>query len=222
MDVGAVFISAFVLGLSGAVMPGPLLTVTLERVLKTNWKASIWTTTGHAILELTLVIGLAFGLGTLLMLPQVTGIIGLLGGLLLLWMAKGMIIGAYQDKLGFQTNTSVDTTGDTSPYLSLRAGMLATVSNPYWFLWWATIGTTSFILWTGQQTANLAAFYIGHVLADYGWLILVSLALQAGKKIMRPITYRILVGVLGLFLVVLAIYFIHSGINFLLGSLTIA
>ena len=44
--------SAFVLGLSGAMMPGPLLTYTIRKALAKGWKAGFIITAVHALLEI--------------------------------------------------------------------------------------------------------------------------------------------------------------------------
>ena len=232
MNLLTIFVSALVLGLSGAVMPGPLLTVTMERVIKADWRQAIWTSTGHAAAELLLVVGLSFGLGAILTLPPVAGAIGFVGGLLLAWMGWGMISTAWRGEISPVAAASDTGSTPAAPSNSMLApgsagrrglatesmvrGVAATVSNPYWFLWWATVGTTSFVLWTDAQAANLAAFYTGHILADYSWLLLVSIALHAGKKAIAPSTYRYLIGVLGGFLLFLAAYFIYSSFTFIL------
>jgi hypothetical protein len=53
-----IFASSFVIALSGALMPGPLLTATISECSQRGFIAGPLLITGHAILELVLVIAL--------------------------------------------------------------------------------------------------------------------------------------------------------------------
>ena len=57
------FLSAFVVGLSGAMMPGSLLTYTIRKVLSNGPRAGFMITLGHILLEFVLIIVLIFGIG---------------------------------------------------------------------------------------------------------------------------------------------------------------
>src|SRR3972149_5217323 len=45
-------------------------------------------------------------------------------------------------------------------------GIIASISNPYWSLWWATIGLGYLALSSGQGLTGVAFFFAGHILAD--------------------------------------------------------
>ena len=81
---------AFVFGLSGAMMPGPLLAVTVSETLRRGIWATIWIVCGHSVLELGAV-GLLMWTGELAAKGIVSGIVGLVGGVVLLWMTFGML-----------------------------------------------------------------------------------------------------------------------------------
>jgi len=57
------FLTDFAVGLSGAMMPGPISTITLAQSVKRGVRAGPLITTGHALMEGLLVVALAFGLG---------------------------------------------------------------------------------------------------------------------------------------------------------------
>jgi len=75
---------------SGAIMPGPMLGVTIDGSLKKSWMAGPLIVLGHGILELLLIAVMTFGLKDFSNLT-VAGFIGLFGGLFLAWMGYGMI-----------------------------------------------------------------------------------------------------------------------------------
>ncbi len=92
--------------------------------------------TGHAVLELLLVIAIVYGLGPFLKSPSVMGIIALLGGGMLLWMGVDMV----RNSSGLSLNRQERGTHGKRRLHPVLVGILASLSNPYWTLWWATIG----------------------------------------------------------------------------------
>src|SRR5690554_3194053 len=86
-----VFLTSFIIGFSGAIMPGPMLGVTIEGSLKKGWITGPLVVVGHAILELVLILLLVFGAKEFFSKPLIAGLIGLIGGAFLAWMGIGMI-----------------------------------------------------------------------------------------------------------------------------------
>jgi len=158
----------------------------------------------------------ALGLNDLLRLKWLPVVIGIGGGLALLYMGVGICRSALRDAEGLtleQDDGGVVRLG-TGSYLSpLKSGFIASVANPFWTLWWFTIG----ILYVTQAlqagAIGLGAFYAGHILADLSWFLFVAVAVATGKRWLSPAAYRGILGVCGIFLVMLAAYFIYRGIS---------
>lgn len=205
MELAAVFISSFVVGLSGALMPGPVTTVTIAHAMRRGHSAGPLIALGHGVVEAALVLGLTLGLSQLLQLPLVAGVIGLAGGLCLLYMGTGMIRAPVPAVV---TEGSVQAAGGVGP---VAAGMLTSVSNPYWVLWWATVGATYLVITMEYGPLGIAAFYLGHFMADLGWLSVLGSAVAAGRKLLTPAIYRGILAVCGVFLLALGVYFLVSG-----------
>ena len=74
--------TSFAPALSGALMPGPLLTVTVAEAAQRGTRTGPLIITGHVILELLLVTAIIMGLGPYLKNPPVIGIISLCGKIL--------------------------------------------------------------------------------------------------------------------------------------------
>ena len=204
-----IFTTALLVGFSGAVMPGPLSAVTAEHALRRGFSAAPLVTLGHGFLEVIMVALLLLGLGHYLALPYVAGIIGLAGGLVLVWMGLGMVRNALKGQL------SLTATGDKTLNAgsALFGGIVATASNPYWFLWWATIGAGYVALAQNSGLSGVFLFFSGHLLADFLWLSVLAAAFVSGKRWLTDKIYCWIVVGLGVFLILFSIYFFHSGLQ---------
>lgn len=193
-------------------MPGPLLTVTISESVRRGAKSGPLLMVGHSLLELSLVIALVLGLKRFLVNQMFETVVSILGGLFLLWMGYSMLKDVRQGSVSL--NLSVKKQSRViGPVI---AGILVSLSNPYWAIWWATIGL-SYITkaWTYGLT-GLAVFYTGHILADFTWYGAVSLAVAKGRRIMSERLYRGIIAVCGIFLMGLAVLFIKNGITLVL------
>ncbi len=205
--------SWWIVGFTGAMMPGPVTTLIVTESAKRGFIAGPLVTIGHVVLELAMVIALYFGLGDVLKQNSVAGAIGLLGGLFLLWMGAGIVRSAASGQVSFSAATH-DTSGRraTNPVV---AGVLTSVANPYWLLWWATVGAASLIAFRSFGLAGLIAFYLGHTMADWVWNSVVAFVVATGRRLMTDRGYRGILVVCGAFLILLSVYFVTSGIGFL-------
>ena len=194
MELAGIFTGALVVALSGALMPGPLLTVTVADSARRGFMTGPLLMTGHAILELALVLGVIFGLGPILEKPTVMGAVALLGGLILLWMGAGMIRSAPRMSL------TLDAEGAGALRNPVLTGILASLSNPYWTLWWATVGLGYLVASMKYGAAGVAVFFVGHISADFLWYSIVSLAVSRGRNIMTDAVYRNVLRVCGVVL----------------------
>ncbi len=211
MGILSIFAGSLVMGLSGAMMPGPLLTVTINESFRRGVIAGPLLVLGHALLELALVIAIFLGLGSLIILPQVKGAIGLIGGLFLIWMAYGIM----KEVLNKEFTLDLRGNGQQSGLNPVIQGITVSASNPYWSVWWASAGASALVL-AGSQGGVLGtlSFYLGHIMADFAWYASIGAAVAKGKKFLTPVVYRCVLGSCGLLLAGLAVYFIYSGLNF--------
>ncbi len=209
----AVFGTSFLVGLSGALAPGPLLALDIRESARRGFWAGPYIATGHSILELLVVILLAVGLLHFIEKGPAFTVISLSGGLFLLWMGWRMI----RQRSGGLPSTAEGArgSGHYHPGRPMLGGAVLSITNPYWSLWWVTVGAT-FLAEArslGLGTLGITAFYIGHILSDYSWFSTVSLAVASGRRIMNDTLYRGVAVVCGLFLWGMAAIFIVSGIR---------
>jgi threonine/homoserine/homoserine lactone efflux protein len=175
--------TSFVIALSGALMPGPLFTITLSESARRGFLAGPLIVLGHGMLELALVLLLLLGLGPVLKDDRILGSIALLGAVVLIWMALGMI----RSLPALSLNTAGAGSEGTHP---VWAGILMSLANPYWILWWATIGL-GYTMYSWQQgPAGVIAFFLGHIAADLGWYAAVSFTVSRGRQFMSDRLYR--------------------------------
>jgi len=187
-----VFVGSFVIGLSGAVMPGPVLARTISQVPRHGFLAGPIIIVGHMFLELALVLGLAFGLGRLLRSPTAFSTIALIGGAVLIWFAVSMFRSL--PRLSLDLSPSAATQDHPRRGLILD-GILTSAANPYWSLWWATVGLSYIALAQPLGIPGLGVFFIGHILSDFAWYALVSGLVTAGRRRIPDLIYRALTGV---------------------------
>lgn len=204
--------TSFVTALSGALMPGPVLAITITSVVQVGFIAAVLIILGHSVLELVLVIVMALGLKNVLKNRFVTSAIGILGGSVLLWFAYGMITSAYSGISVPQAAAMAQEASITRSGLILK-GMVTSISNPYWLLWWATIGATYMLVSLEKSLVGISTFYIGHISADFAWYCIVAGALVLGKQVLSDSVYMGLIMICGLFLAYMGVYFFYSGVK---------
>ena len=201
----SIFLAAYGIAFSGAIMPGPLLAVTIDAVPRRGAWAGPLVVIGHAVLEAALVGALAFGFASWLARPAVTTLISLLGGVMLLWMGSDMLRRASR-----LTMPDAPAAGRSSSNL-IGAGIVTSLANPYWSLWWATIGLGYLVAALKTGLAGVVVFFVGHILADCTWYTFVSVSLSRSRRLTAGPGYRWLVRVCGTALLGFALWFLVSG-----------
>jgi len=82
-----IFFSSMGIGFSGALMPGPMLSVCIAESYKKGFWAGPLIVLGHSLPEFALMVLFSLGLNKFVTNDTVTGIIGIVGGLFLGWLA---------------------------------------------------------------------------------------------------------------------------------------
>jgi len=90
LSLTGIFVTAFIIGFSGAMMPGPLLTVTISETVRRGFIAGPMIVLGHALLEIVFVLILVGGLAAYMTNGTVSQVIAILGGGFLLYLGYGM------------------------------------------------------------------------------------------------------------------------------------
>jgi len=181
---------------SGALAPGPLTFAILMHGSKRGARAGFLCAIGHTLVEFPLVLALAFGLLAAASQPFIKSIIGLVGGI-------GLIaFGVLQIRETMKTNLGSEGTRKGIPAGSVLLGLALTGLNPYFLLWWLTIG--SVLILQALAFAALAGvifMYVSHVWMDYAFLSALAHFGSKGKKIVGSKYYRIVLIAFGLILI---------------------
>jgi threonine/homoserine/homoserine lactone efflux protein len=96
---------------------------------------------------------------------------------------------------------------------TVLAGVVSSISNPYWTLWWATIGMSLLTKAYAAGIAGLVAFYVGHIIGDLTWYSALSGLIAAGRRFITAKVYSVMLLTAAAFLLALAGWFIFSGVR---------
>ncbi|MCM8822752.1 MAG: LysE family translocator [Candidatus Omnitrophica bacterium] len=198
MSLFAIALSSFAIALSGALSPGPLLAITVTRSLKYGAKQGPLLIFGHSILELVMVVFLIAGFGSFLKQPAFSKLLSIVGGCMLLLIAISMLKKKELDLSSLKV--------DAMPISSIFSGIIVSVSNPYWTIWWITIGLAYLSIALPYGLAGIIAFFIGHISADFAWYSAVSFSIGKSMAKITPFVFRIITICCSIFLVGFGIF----------------
>jgi threonine/homoserine/homoserine lactone efflux protein len=213
-----IFSFSFLVALTGAMSPGPLLTYTIIKSAQTNKRGylmGLWIITGHAILEMGIIILLLFGFSFVLKNIAVVRIIGVSGGLILILFGASIIRDIFNGNISTNFLNSRDepskdprmteNKGIENPVIG---GIMVSMSNPYWWVWWATIGFAFMIQFdiSFKKWPKLLAFFLGHEAGDLIWYLFVSTLAFFGLRHMNRKAYYGILMFCALFMVLFGIY----------------
>jgi threonine/homoserine/homoserine lactone efflux protein len=198
-SLGLFLLSAAAISLSGVMLPGPLTAVTIAKGYS-NQNAGSLIALGHAIIEVPLMALIYFGFAQLFASPETKRIIGLVGGLMLLVM--GLLV--------FRNIRKAAGEVADLPYNSLTVGIVMTGTNPYFFLWWATIGITLMVGAAAFGIIGLILFAAVHWSCDLVWEQVISMSVFRTRHLWTPKVQKIVYGVCALVLMGFGVYFCVS------------
>jgi threonine/homoserine/homoserine lactone efflux protein len=213
------FVMAFVIGLTGAMMPGPVLVATINRSARMGFKAGPLVVLGHAIIEALLVTAIILGIGAALQKPLVMNPILIGGGAMLVFLGVTIINEVRLRKVSLPTAADPGLSNASESALRpIAEGILTSVSNPYWMLWWATTGLALISKAGSLGGLGVPTFYAGHILSDLAWYSLVSGSIAMGVRYLTDSVYRAVLSGCSLFLIGLGTVFAFQGASALLSS----
>ncbi|MHC1605709.1 MAG: LysE family transporter [Candidatus Methanofastidiosia archaeon] len=198
MELAAFIASVVFISISGVLAPGPLLAATIAEG-KVNKYAGFLISIGHAAVEIPIIIAL-FAFGSIVANESIKSAVGLIGGIVLLYMA-------YRE-VKFQE--------EVKPVRGILMGVMMSSLNPYFIVWWLTIGFRLTIQAAEFGLIGFVLFVIVHELCDFTWLGFVSVTSNKTAKMIEGSAEKILTAVSVSILLIFGTYFIYDGIKILL------
>ena len=180
--------------------PGPVTAAAIGMGTRSRY-AGMLIAIGHGIVKFPLIVLIVLGLGRILKLPTAQIIIGLAGGVFLLIMAIQML-----KNLQVPEEQQIQTTKST-PVLT---GIILSASNPYFLVWWASVGLN---LATEASEIGIWAFVIFaivHWLCDFMWLGALTWASFKGSVLVGPRGMRIVLMICAAALFFFGLRFIYN------------
>lgn len=192
---------------SGALAPGALFAANLVEGTKGGARSGFMISVGHMLVELPLVMLMALGISSLMSFPGFAFVVGLVGGSALIGFGLLQVRGAIRQPI---SSRPVQGTGLQKKALILGVGL--TALNPYFILWWLTVGLGLVV-----QAVELGALlgvlimYVSHVWMDYAWLTGTAYLSAKGTMLLGGRGYRLL-------LISLAAFLIYFGLGLIARS----
>jgi len=178
------------ISLSGVFAPGPMTAATLAAGTRSR-HAGAMIALGHAAIEVPLMLIIVMGAGQLFRYESVKTGIGLAGGAILLLMGIQMLTA-----LG----KPIEETESFKQRHPFWIGFLLSVANPYFLIWWATVGLALATQAVELGILAFVLFAIVHWLCDLVWLEVLSQASHKGKEVFGDRIQRIVLVVCGVLL----------------------
>lgn len=159
-----ILLSVVVISLSGVMMPGPMFAVTLAKSYKSPL-AGAQMSLGHAVIEVPLILLIYFGFAQFFQNITVQLVLSILGGGMIIWLGINM----------FRARKEVVQEGKNLRYNAFVAGILTSGLNPFFLVWWATVGIMLIMKVLDFGAMGLALFVVVHWMCDLVWLSFVSI-----------------------------------------------
>ena len=204
-----IFVLSFLVALTGAISPGPLLTFTIYKSLKQKrgYLAAIYILLGHATIEFTLIIALLAGASLIFQNIIFLTLVGFIGGIFLviygIFAIRGVLKTDFETNFTLEENILKGYKGN-----SYVGGILVSLSNPFWTFWWAVIGLSLMVSFdiTLLMPIEILLFFIGHELGDIVWYLPISIFVYYGGKSLNPRIYKYVLIGCGVFMIVFGVY----------------
>jgi threonine/homoserine/homoserine lactone efflux protein len=209
----------FLIGLSGASIPGPMLAYVISDTLKKGALTGPLTVLGHISVEFLLITALVLGLGLTSLLFQFKSLIYVIGGIALILMSLLVIkeVGRVKSRSTTkELNEEVSMRGAKYAYYnsSIFGGILFTAFNPSFIPWWVTLGYP--LLLQGFEWFALTGIVlvtVGHFLSDLAWYSFISYSFSRGKNLFVGKRYEVMMLFLALFVIAFGVFFFIKGVT---------
>jgi threonine/homoserine/homoserine lactone efflux protein len=192
------FASAIFISLTGVMTPGPLFAAAVAKGYKDD-RAGIKIALGHGIVEFPLMALIVVSMDFIFENDVVKLGIGLVGGALLLVLGGSMIR---------SRRMAEGVEHEYIPFDSVTAGAITSLTNPYFLLWWATVGAVLILNAQYFGPIIVVVFAVVHWSCDLVWYTFTSMLVFRTKHLWTPRVHEYVFGTCGLIMVCFGVYFL--------------
>jgi threonine/homoserine/homoserine lactone efflux protein len=212
-DVLSIFQFSLFISFAAVISPGPVTAAILSEAPRSGWRTGLLIAVGHSLLELAILILISLGLSVAMQNPTVLGAISIGGSLILLWIGAKYIFAVCKNNLQLPQPNQTDTTKSTTALIVL--GMITTLSNPFWYMWWVTVAAGYLAQVKAISALAVVFFYIGHISADFAWDTTLAAVTSSGRRWLSQRAYRVLIFITGGFMMYLSVRFFTNALAIL-------
>ena len=193
---------AVLISLSGVMSPGPITAVAVVRGGESPY-AGVLVALGHGLVEFPLIALVGWGFGFLVQTAWVRTAIALVGGLVLLAMGIGML----------RSRQRASPADGRVHRLPLVAGALLSAGNPFFLVWWVTVGAA--LIGRSLQFGAWGPVVLGvtHWSVDLTWCTFLSALSYRGRRTFGPRFQETVLTLCGAFLVLFGGKYIWDGVR---------
>lgn len=203
MDLIFLLFTGFTIGISGAMIPGPLTFFAASATLKTGRLAGFKVISGHIILEFILIGVIFLGFHRFLRAEWLLSAISIIGSLALIIMGVLLLLNSGKMKI-----SGIKTDSGFGRGLVL-GGIFFSIISPGFLVWWATIGASTAVkALTLFGLLGVAILTLGHWSADVVWYGALSYAIDKGRACLSDRVYQNVMRFFSTLLIILGIYFL--------------
>ncbi len=196
--------AALVLGLSAALSPGPLLALVIAQTLSHGWPEGAKVALAPLVTDFPIILVATLVLARLANSDPVLGVVSLLGGAFVLYLA-------YES---FRT-TSLDTAIRGAAPQSLRKGVLVNALSPHPYLFWLAVGAPTILRAADESLAAAVAFVLAFLGCLVGAKIVLAVLVGRSRRWVTGRAYGLVMRGLAALLVVFALYLVRDGLALL-------
>ena len=193
-------IETVIISLSGVMAPGALSAVTINHGMR-NSRAGVSVAIGHGVVEMPLLVLIYYGVGALMYISGFQITIGIIGGVLMAWMGVSIMLGS-------GTVVSPVKLGESSVW----AGVMLSAGNPYFLIWWATVGSSLVIRSVEYGLVGVLLFGVSHWMCDLIWLSLLAFLANRASARFGSAFVRVTSLVSGSFLLIIGCRFVYQAL----------
>ena len=195
------------LGLTAGISPGPLLTLVVTETLKYGKKSGVRIALSPLVTDVPIILLTLYIFSGLTYLHSILGFISIAGGIFIAYLGVGTLRtkGMNVDENRIATD-------------SFKKGIVANFLSPHPYLFWSLVGAPIFIsAWEAEPIAALLFLLVFYTMLT-GSKVLIAWLTEKSRSFLNGKLYIGIMRILGVVLLVFALFFFFDGLKMLSGQ----